>query len=119
MRPFLLTADVQKLGPAMHFQRNAIGRDKNTVTHEEIQHKVFSKQHTAASCTQQSVETVRAGLKICQTAEAFSIQKKSFNLKIPAATQQFRGTATLIAQQAHRRGSETAVRFATSRALSI
>ena len=36
MRPFLLTADVQKMGPAMHFQRNAIGRDKNTVTHEEI-----------------------------------------------------------------------------------
>lgn len=102
MRPFLLTADVQKLGPAVHFQRNAIGGDKNTVTFEEIQHKVFSKQHTAASCTQQSVETVRAGLKICQTAEAFSIQKKPFNLKIPAATQQFRGTATLIAQQAHR-----------------
>ena len=86
----------------MKFQWNRLRRDKHTVPFEKRDHDTLSKQHTAASCTQQSVETVRAGLKICQTAEAFSIQKKSFNLKIPAATQQFRGTATLIAQQAHR-----------------
>ena len=52
--------------------------------------------------SEKSMKTVGTGLKIRQPAKAFGIQKKPFNLEIPTAAQKFRGTAPLIAQQAHR-----------------
>lgn len=47
----------------MEFHRYAIGWHKNAVALKEIQHDVFSEEHTAAIHAQQSMEAVAPGLE--------------------------------------------------------